>query len=77
MHTDETSSQPEPTPRPARQRKAKIAAAVVGICLLAMGSSFAASLAFGAMGDHGPPGAAAASMPSECPEGPPSGMGPS
>lgn len=80
MNKDETTTQPtvaEATPQPARQRKAKIAAAVVGVCLLAMGSSLAASMAFGsAMGDHGPPAGGSPSMQSSCPDGPPS-MGPS
>jgi hypothetical protein len=42
-----------------------------------MGSSLAASMAFGsAMGDHGPPAGGSPSMQSSCPDGPPS-MGPS
>ncbi|MEA2362453.1 MAG: hypothetical protein QOD71_1598 [Thermoleophilaceae bacterium] len=81
MQQDETTTPAvvEATPAPAKQRRAKIAAAVVGICLLAMGSSFAASMAMGSVmgGDHGPPGGGSSSMQSSCPDGPPAGMGPS
>jgi hypothetical protein len=80
MHTDETRTEStvvEATPQPAKQRKAKIAAAVVGLVLLAMGSGVGASLALGsAMGERGPTDAEKAAM-SECPDGPPPGMGPS
>ena len=71
--TQETDEAVEPQVKP---RRGKVAAIVVAGVLLVTASSFAASMAGAAMaGDKGPEGAPAGAAQTECPDGPPAGMG--